>query len=106
KPTPAASMLDTNARRSVMAHPSLEDARQSFRQRRLSRGDWKRTVHPPYCHLPRPEHATCMATSITTRDLETARENVIQALGVHFASDQIAVDELDRRLTLAIRATT
>jgi hypothetical protein len=47
-----------------------------------------------------------MATSLTARDLETAREDVIQALGVHFASDDITVDELDRRLTLAIRASS
>jgi hypothetical protein len=45
-----------------------------------------------------------LTTSITGRDLETARDDVIQALGVHFASDDISLDELDRRLTLAFRA--
>jgi hypothetical protein len=40
------------------------------------------------------------------RDLERAREDAIQSLGVHFASDDFSVDELDRRLTLAIRAKT
>lgn len=42
----------------------------------------------------------------SARDLELAREDAIQALGVHFASDDITVEELDRRLTLAIRAAT
>jgi len=40
------------------------------------------------------------------REIELAREDVIQALGVHFASDNISVEELDRRLTLAIRSTS
>src|SRR6185503_11365098 len=47
-----------------------------------------------------------MTHPTTGRELETAREDVIQALGVHFASDDISVDELDRRLTPAIRATS
>jgi hypothetical protein len=41
-----------------------------------------------------------------SRDLAVVREDVIEALGVHFANDAISMDELDRRLTLAIRATT
>jgi hypothetical protein len=45
-----------------------------------------------------------MAHPQPARDLELAREDVIQALGVHFASDDISVEELDRRLTLAIRS--
>jgi hypothetical protein len=45
-----------------------------------------------------------MAHPQLARELERAREDAIQALGVHFASDDISVDELDRRLTLAIRA--
>jgi hypothetical protein len=45
-----------------------------------------------------------MSHPITDRSLENAREDVIQALGVHFATDDISVEELDRRLTLAMRA--
>jgi hypothetical protein len=45
-----------------------------------------------------------MTHSVTERDLEDARDDVVQALGVHFATDDISMDELDRRLTLAMRA--
>jgi hypothetical protein len=47
-----------------------------------------------------------MALPASSRDLDVVREDVIQSLGVHFANDAISVEELDRRLTLAIRATT
>jgi hypothetical protein len=47
-----------------------------------------------------------MAIPIGARSLNEVRDDVIQALGVHFASDDISVEELDRRLTLAVRATT
>src|SRR6185295_7929030 len=47
-----------------------------------------------------------MSFPISGRELEAAREDVVQALGVHFANDDISIEELDRRLTLAIRATT
>jgi hypothetical protein len=36
--------------------------------------------------------------------LEAVREDVIQALGVHFANDDINVEELDRRLAAAVKA--
>lgn len=38
------------------------------------------------------------------RELETAREETIRVLGVHFGNDDLDVDELDRRLALAVRA--
>jgi hypothetical protein len=47
-----------------------------------------------------------VSTPVPLREISAAREHVIQALGVHFASDDLSVDELDRRLTTAIRATT
>lgn len=47
-----------------------------------------------------------MALPTGASGLEAVRENVIQALGVHFANDDVSIEELDRRLTLAIRATT
>ena len=53
-----------------------------------------------------PDVSYRMTHSTVGRELETAREDVIQALGVHFASEDITVDDLDRRLTLAIRATS
>jgi hypothetical protein len=47
-----------------------------------------------------------MALPASSRDLDAVREDVIQALGVHFANDAISIEELDQRLTIAIRATT
>jgi hypothetical protein len=38
--------------------------------------------------------------------LEGARERVVHALGVHFANDDLTLDELERRLSLAFQATT
>lgn len=42
-----------------------------------------------------------MALPAGSRDLDVVREDVIEALGVHFANDAISMEELDRRLTLA-----
>jgi hypothetical protein len=39
-----------------------------------------------------------------SRSLESARERVIQVLGVHFANNDVNGDELDRRLTRAFQA--
>ena len=47
-----------------------------------------------------------MALPAGSRDLEAVREDVVQALGVHFANDVIPIEELDRRLTPAVRAAT
>ena len=47
-----------------------------------------------------------MAIPAGARHLNTVRDDVIQALGMHFASDDISIEELDRRLTLAVRAST
>jgi hypothetical protein len=38
------------------------------------------------------------------QDLEQARDEVLERLGVHFAHDDIKMDELERRLSLAFRA--
>ena len=53
-----------------------------------------------------PSYIERMALPAGSRDLDVVREDVVQALGVHFANDVISIEELDRRLTLAVRATT
>jgi hypothetical protein len=47
-----------------------------------------------------------MTVPAERHELEAAREEVLQGLGAHFASDALSVDELDKRLALAFRATT
>ena len=45
-------------------------------------------------------------TSISPRDLAHSREDVIQALGIHFANNDISVEMLEQRLTLAFQSET
>jgi hypothetical protein len=43
-------------------------------------------------------------TAVSAAELESVREETIRALGIHFANDDLGMDELDRRLALAVAA--